>query len=147
MDVLTSALDTYIDDFELKIDNLPDVDENSIQDQITALENEIRKTEKKLSKLFDSWEDGIIDNNEFVQRKEVHNLKIDAIKRQIEDLEKAVPEKEEYQEKIMSMSDALSALKDDALDADIKNEYLKKNIEKIEFSRDNDDEFILDIYF
>ena len=54
---------------------------------------------------------------------------------------------EEYQEKIMSMSDALSALKDDALDADIKNEYLKKNIEKIEFSRDNDDEFILDIYF
>lgn len=147
MDALTSALDTYIDDFELKIDNLPDVDENSIQDQITALENEIRKTEKKLSKLFDSWEDGIIDNNEFVQRKEVHNLKIDAIKRQIEDLEKAVPEKEEYQEKIMSMSDALSALKDDALDADIKNEYLKKNIEKIEFSRDNDDEFILDIYF
>ncbi len=147
MDALASALDTYIDDFELKIDNLPDVDENNIQDQITALENEIRKTEKKLSKLFDSWEDGIIDNNEFVQRKEVHNLKIDAIKRQIEDLEKAVPEKEEYQEKIMSMSDALSALKDDALDADIKNEYLKKNIEKIEFSRDNDDEFILDIYF
>lgn len=147
MDALTSALDTYIDDFELKIDNLPDVDENSIQDQITALENEIRKTEKKLSKLFDSWEDGIIDNNEFVQRKEVHNLKIDAIKRQIEDLEKAVPEKEEYQEKIMSMADALSALKDDTLDADIKNEYLKKNIEKIEFSRDNDDEFILDIYF
>ena len=47
----------------------------------------------------------------------------------------------------MSMADALSALKDDALDADIKNEYLKKNIEKIEFSRDNDDEFILDIYF
>ena len=105
------------------------------------------KTEKKLSKLFDSWEDGIIDNNEFVQRKEVHHLKIDAIKRQIEDLEKAVPEKEEYQEKIMSMADALSALKDDTLDADIKNEYLKKNIEKIEFSRDNDDEFILDIYF
>lgn len=109
MDALTSALDTYIGDFELKIDNLPDVDENSIQEQIAALENEIRKTERKLSKLFDSWEDGIIDNNEFVQRKEVFNLKIDAIKRQIE--------------------------------------YLKKNIEKIEFSRDNDDEFILDIYF
>ena len=109
MDALTSALDTYIGDFELKIDNLPDMDENSIQEQIAALENEIRKTERKLSKLFDSWEDGIIDNNEFVQRKEVFNLKIDAIKRQIE--------------------------------------YLKKNIEKIEFSRDNDDEFILDIYF
>ena len=58
-----------------------------------------------------------------------------------------ISEKEEYQEKIMSMADALSALKDDTLDADIKNEYLKKNIEKIEFSRDNDDEFILDIYF
>lgn len=109
MDALTSALGTYIGDFELKIDNLPDVDENSIQEQIAAFENEIRKTERKLSKLFDSWEDGIIDNNEFVQRKEVFNLKIDAIKRQIE--------------------------------------YLKKNIEKIEFSRDNDDEFILDIYF
>lgn len=146
MDAMVSALKMYIDNFEVKIDNLPDVDEESIQDQIAALENEIRKKEKKLSKLFDSWEEGIIDNNEFVKRKEVHNLKIEKIKDQIADLEQAIPEKEEYQEKIMCLSDALDALKDETLDADIKNEYLKKIISKIEFSRENDDEFILDIY-
>ena len=72
--------------------------------------------------------------------------RIESIKSQIVDLENSIPEKEEYEEKIMGLSDALNALKDDTLDADIKNVYLKSIIEKIEYSRENKDEFILDIY-
>lgn len=146
MDALICALNHYIDNFEMHIDNLPLVDENSVQDQIAALEKQLKSSEKKLSKLFDSWEDGIIDNNEFVKRKEVHNSKIDQIKLQIVELENTIPEKEECEEKIMYLSDALNYLKDTDIDADIKNIYLKKIISKIEFSRDNDDEFILDVY-
>ena len=44
------------------------------------------------------------------------------------------------------LSEALDSLLDDTLDADIKNEYLKRIIDKIEFSREKDDEFILDVY-
>ena len=62
------------------------------------------------------------------------------------ELESSIPEKEEYEEKIMFLSDALNALLDEDLDAEVKNEYLKQIIDKIEFSRDNDTEFILDVF-
>ena len=102
--------------------------------------------EKKLEKLFDAWEEETISNNEFVERKAVNTARIEKIKQQMNELEDSIPEKEEYQEKIMKFSDALFSLKDETLDADIKNAYLKKIIDKIEFSRENGTEFILDVY-
>lgn len=145
MNAVVHALKQYKEAFELRVDNLPDVDENSITGQLDALQAQLRKTEKKLAKLFDAWEDEDISDNEFVQRKAVHNDRIVSIKRQMEELEDSIPEKEEYEEKIMALTDALDALLDDRLDADIKNEYLKNIIQVIEFSRENNDEFILDI--
>ena len=139
------ALKLYIEDFEMKLDNLPDSNENEISNQIELLQKEIYKIERKLSKLFDSWEDDKITDNEFVERKTVHNNRIENIKEQIEELEYSIPEKEEYQEKVVLLSEALKALTDKSLDADIKNEYLKRIIDTIEFSRENNSEFILDI--
>lgn len=139
------ALKMYIEDFEMKLDNLPDSNENEISNQIELLQKEIYKIERKLSKLFDSWEDDKITDNEFVERKTVHNTRIENIKEQIEELEYSIPEKEEYQEKIVLLSEALKAITDQSLDADIKNEYLKRIIDTIEFSRENNSEFILDI--
>lgn len=140
------SLKLYIEEFEAKVDNLPDVDENTIVVQLEALNAELRKTEKKMSKLFDAWEDEKISDNEFVQRKAVNTERIEAIKKQMDELEESIPEKEEYQEKIMYLSDALEALLDETLDAEIKNNYLKQIIERIEFSRENSDEFILDVF-
>lgn len=146
MNAVKHSLKLYIEDFEMKIDNLPDVDENTILTQIEALQAEQRKIEKKLAKLFDAWEDEKLSDNEFVQRKAVNTQRIEAIKKQMDDLADSIPEKEEYQEIIMYLSDALDALLDESLDAEVKNEYLKRIIDKIEFSRENDDEFILDVY-
>lgn len=146
MNAVVHSLKLYIEDFQMKIDNLPDVDENSIVAQIDALQAEQRKIEKKLAKLFDAWEEGKITDNEFVKRKAVNNERIDSIKKQMDNLEDSIPEKEEYEEKILFLSDALNALLDEGLDADIKNEYLKRIIDKIEFSRENNQEFILDVF-
>ena len=63
----------------------------------------------------------------------------------MEELEYSIPEKEEYEDKIILLSEALVAITDESLDADIKNEYLKRIIDRIEFSRENNTEFILDI--
>lgn len=139
------ALKLYIEDFEVKLDSIPEVDESSITGQLEILQKEIRKSEQKLAKLFDSWEDEKITDNEFVQRKAVHNQKIENIKKQMEELEYSIPEKEEYEDKIILLSEALVAITDESLDADIKNEYLKRIIDRIEFSRENNSEFILDI--
>ena len=146
MNAVIHSLKLYIEDFECKIDNLPDVDENTLQSQIQALQNEQRKIEKKLAKLFDAWEDEKISDNEFVERKAVNTERIESIEKQIYEIEDSIPEKEEYQEMIMLFTDALESLKDETLDADIKNTYLKRIIDKIEFSRENDTEFILDIH-
>lgn len=146
MNAVMHALKLYIEDFEVKVDNLPETSESELQEQLQALQRELLKTEKKLAKLFDAWEDDDITDNEFVKRKAVNNAKIDSIRKQMNELENSIPEREEYEELILGLSDALGALLDETLDADIKNEYLKQIFSKIEFSRDNNEEFILDVF-
>ena len=106
----------------------------------------MNQVKKKLSKAFDDYEEGIYTSNEFVERKAKHNATLDALQKQMNELESSIPEKEEYEEKIMFLTDALNALLDEDLDAEVKNEYLKQIIDKIEFSRENDNEFILDVF-
>ena len=146
MNAVKHSLKLYIEEFEMKIDNLPDVNENTILDQMEGLQKKMNQVKKKLSKAFDDYEEGIYTSNEFVERKAKHNATLDALQKQMNELESSIPEKEEYEEKIMFLSDALNALLDEDLDAEVKNEYLKQIIDKIEFSRDNDNEFILDVF-
>ena len=140
------SLRMYIEDFELKINGMPSVNENTVAIQVEALKKEMKKIQRILDKLFDDYENEIYTANEFVERKAKHNERIASIKEQIATLEETIPEKEEYQDKILKLSDALEALEDESLDADIKNKYLKEIVDKIEFSRENGTEFILDVY-
>lgn len=146
LNAVAHSLKMYIEDFELKIDGMPSVNEDAVAIQIDALKKEMRKIQRKLDKLFDDYEEEIYTANEFVERKAKHNERMEAIKEQIAALEETVPEKEEYEEKVLRLTDALEALEDDTLEAEIKNRYLKEIVDKIEFSRENNDEFILDVY-
>lgn len=148
-DVVTAfvhGLKLYLEDFELKIDNQPDVEEKEIEQQIAILEKEKKKTEKLLDKIFNDYEEGIYSSNEFVKRKAKHNEKLDTIEKEIKELQNTIPEKVEYEEKIVLLKEALEMLADNDIPAKLKNNFLKTFVEKIEFSRDNVDEFILDIY-
>lgn len=146
MNAVVHSLKLYIEDFEMKVDNLPDVNENTILEQIEALQKGILKSKKALSKLFDGWTAEMISDNEFVLEKAKHNAKIESLEKQIIELENSIPEKEEYEDVIIMLSEALDSLLDENLDAEVKNEYLKRIIAKIEFSRENNDEFILDVF-
>lgn len=140
------SLRMYIDDFELKVAGMPSVNEDIVSLQIDALHKEMRSIKRKLDKLFDDYEDGIYSANEFVERKAKHNERLEAIRVQLVELENTIPEKEEYEEKILKLSDALAALENKDFDAAAKNEMLKMIVQKIEFSRENGEEFILDVY-
>lgn len=146
-DAFIHGLKLSIEDFQIKIDNAQAADEEEILAQIDQLEKEKKKIEKRLAKIFDDYEEGIYTANEFVQRKSKHNDRIDAINAQIEELEIAIPEKTEYEEKIVALHEALEMLRDNEIDASIKNEFLKAFIEKVEYSRENNDSFALDIHF
>jgi len=143
---LAQALRLYIEDFELKIDGMPTVSEYAVALQIEALNKELRKVKRILDKLFDDYESEIYTANEFVERKAKHNERIASIQEQIAALEDAIPEKEEYEEKVLKLTDALAALEDPDLEAEDKNRFLKAIVDRIEFSRENGEEFILDVY-
>ena len=146
MNAVVHSLKLYIEDFETRVDNLPEVNEETILGQIEALQRKLAAAERKLAKVFDDYEDEIYTANEFVERKAKHNADISSIKKQMRELENTMPEKEEYEERIMAFSEALDALLNDDLDAEIKNEFLKRIIDRIEFSREEAGEFILDIH-
>jgi DNA invertase Pin-like site-specific DNA recombinase len=149
-DVLSAvahSLRLYIEDFERKIDGLPEVNEDAVALQIESLNKELRKVKRILDKLFDDYEAGdIYTPNEFVERKARHNERIESIKEQIAALEDTIPEREEYEVIVMKLSEALAALEDPEIEAEDKNRFLKEIVDRIEFSRENGEEFILDVY-
>ena len=140
------SLEMYIEDFELKLEGMPSVNEDAVEMQIEVLKKELRKVKRKLDKVFDDYEDEVYTANEFVERKAIHNERIAAIQEQISKLESTIPEQEEYADKIVRLTDALNALESDALDAEVKNAFLKDIVDHIEFSREKNDEFILDVF-
>ena len=147
LNAVAHSLRLYIEDFELKIDGMPAVNEDAVALQIETLEKELRKVKRILDKLYDDYEaGGIYSPNEFVERKARHNERIASIQEQIATLEDTIPEKEEYEEKVLKLTDALEALEDPDLEAEDKNRYLKEIVDRIEFSRENGEEFILDVY-
>jgi hypothetical protein len=146
LNALAHSLRMYIEDFELKVEGMPTVSEDAVAIQIENLNKELRKTKRILDKLFDDYENEIYTPNEFVERKAKHNERIESIKEQIAALEDAIPEKEEYEDKIKKLSDALQALEDPSVEAEDKNLFLKEIVDRIEFSRENNTEFILDVF-
>lgn len=145
LNALIASLESYIEDFEVKIDNQSNVDEDNINDQIEALQKELMKQQNKLTKLFDAWEDDLISDNEFAKRKNVNRNRMESIKDQIDNLQNSIPTTEEYEEKIMHLTDALDALRNPSLEAKEKNEYLKNIINRIDIHM-NDKEFTLDVF-
>lgn len=146
MNAVIESLKMHIEDFEVRVDNKPLVSESSVKTQISALEAEQKKLSQKKMRLFDAWEEADITPNEFAERKAYLNEKIEVVKNQIKELESAIPEQEEYQEKLVHLHEALDMLKDESIDAEAKNEFLKKIVRIIKFSRENEYEFILDVF-
>ena len=143
---VAQSLRMYIADFEVKINGGEAVGEDEIQAQADAMRGQIKDAERKLDKLFTAWENGSLSDNEFVSRKAVHNERIAQIQAQLKKLEDRIPEKAMYEEKVRKLSDALRALEDDTLTAETQNQFLKAILDRIEFSREDADSFILDVF-
>ena len=146
INALIHGLKLHLENFQMLLDNQPDIAEDEIEKQIHILEQEKKKVERKLAKAFDDYEDEVYTANEFIQRKAKHNARIEAIEKEIRELEETIPDRTAFEEKIVFLVEAVEMLKDDDISAETKNNYLKQFISKIEFSRENDEEFILDIY-
>jgi uncharacterized C2H2 Zn-finger protein len=146
MDALKYALKLHIEDFELKIDDFGQVDEKDIKNEIAKLRSELRQTDIRRSRIFDGWESGTISDNEFVERKVVLADKINSINRRIAELESTIPEQIDYKTKIATLHQTIDMINDVETDIRSLNKFLKEVLDRVEFSRENNSEFILDVY-
>ena len=145
-DAIIHGLQQYIDDFEMMLDDQPEVDQDSVMEQIAMLEKQIKTIKGKINVLFDMAEEQQITPNEFAERKHIHYQRIEEINAEIERLQNEIPEPVDYQEMIFTFHAAIDLIRDPEIDAEIKNEFLKTFIDRIVLSRENNEEFILDIF-
>ena len=105
---------------------------------------EINKIERKITRLFDAWEDETITNNEFVTRKAAHLERIENIKSQISELELSIPDVQTYKDMVVTFKEALDMLYDQNIKASVKNKFLKSFIKSIEYTK-IDDNLVLNV--
>lgn len=134
-----NVLRECIQDFEMRIDDDKDDSFKLHQDLVKRLEKKLKELEKKE---IDQWE-AQYDPDES-KRLPQHIFKVlnekllkekDEVIKALAKAKDSIPKKIDYKEELLKFEDALDALEDPELDAEIKNQYLKNIIDRIEYSR------------
>lgn len=134
MAAVTAALRGYIEDFEIKMNNNEEAEKNrQHMEMLQRMETEIKKLEQKREKLFDFFESGIYTKQEFIERKGVLTDRIETMQASYEDFKRNLPPPVDYEERISTVSNVLSALEDPDIPARSKNELLQTIISRIEY--------------
>ena len=113
---------------------------------IEAVSREIENLKRQRVRLFDLFEREVYAEDDFVERKALLDKRKKAAEKQLLKLEATRPEPVDYEDKIIKLSDAIDALQDGSATPDEQNRYLKAIIESIEFSREDNDHFTLDVH-
>lgn len=138
-DIICAAVDTlkmHIEDFEMKMKSENNTDRIAKhQEVIAALEAELKKQQRRKSKLLDSWEseDGMYTRDEFIERKQKYDATIGKLKAQIQDAKQNAPEPINYAEKIETLHAMIEKINDPSLSAQAKNDFLKQYIDRIDY--------------
>ena len=129
-----SGLKEHIKDFEFKMTNEYEIENNKKQHEIVELmEKELEKLKKSRVKLFEYLEDEIYTKEEFVERKSILTVRIDELEEQLEVQKENEPEEINYEEKIITFNEVIESLKDDSIEAKEKNDLLKEIIDHIDY--------------
>lgn len=124
----------------------------TIQNQIQQLQTEFEKTSSQKERLYDFLEQGIYDNNTFIDRSKKLALRLKEISNKIEELEEKKIDLESSLERKETIIPRIKNLIDTYYTADVKNKnkLLKSCVEKIEYWKPKQtkkrDDFQLIIY-
>jgi DNA invertase Pin-like site-specific DNA recombinase len=128
----------------LLTEHLPELEEKrksgagesvTIQRQlIDRLEKQMADFKAQEAKQYDLLETGIYSNELFLERNAALREKINACSGQLEEAKRKLPKAVNYEEKIITLKEAINALDDDDIPVEKKNRLLKAVIEKIEYS-------------
>ena len=109
------------------------------KDLINNLERKLKTLEEKeilqWEAQYDPDPDQRMPQEIFKQLNEKLRIEKEEIKKALCEAYESMPQPIDYQEKVIRFTDALNALRDPEISAEIKNQYLKDIIERIEYYR------------
>ena len=108
-----------------------------IQNQlISKLEKQMADFKTQEAKQYDLLETGIYTNEVFLERNAALREKMTVCSTQLAEAKKNLPKAIDYEEKILTLKAAISAMDDDSVSMEEKNRLLKAVIKKIEYTSD-----------
>ena len=136
---MCGVLEDCIEDFEMRIQENKDDSTKLHQDLIKRLKTKMNKLELKELSQWEALHDPDPEKrmpNEIFQRLNKKLLEEkEELRQALCTAEKSAPTPVNYKEQTKQFKDALNALKDANVSAEIKNRYLKNIIERIEYKR------------
>lgn len=134
MNALMFSLKSIVEDFEFKMTNEHIQSEKKrVIESINTLEKELVNSQNRHKQLFDYFERNVYTEEEFLERKEILNSKIENLKTRLEEEKSKQVDDINYEEKVIKFTEVINSLNDDSVDAKEKNELLKEIIERIEY--------------
>lgn len=131
------GLKLHLEDFEVKMRNGDGKSEKLQEARLENIQKELDELEQSQEKLYGFLERGVYDEATFVKRNNALTEKREELRTTYNKLKATLPSSINYEEKIVKLSQAIDALKDDTLSAKAKNDFLTAIIEKIVYTPQN----------
>ena len=136
---ILKALQGYLEDFRVKIEN-KDADFIETQQRVLAnLKKELDALDDRQEQLYDFLEKGLYTPEVFLIRNDKLKAERADLENAIKNAEQNMPSVQEYEQKYFSLSQALSAIDDPNISPKIKNRLLKDVIEVIYYDKNERD--------
>ena len=137
-DAIISELKAKLEDFEVKFENNIKDDSNERESLILSLKEQIKDAKKKQTQICDFLENGVYTVEMFVERNNKIKEDIERLEAALHNAEQEVPKIQEAKDFIVTFHQTLDMLKDETISTKTKNEFLKKIINVIYYTKDSD---------
>lgn len=135
LEALTHALEhSELPELKLKVEN-GDGNARKIQEkQLAKLEKQMEEYREQEENQYELLETKVYTQDVFDRRNAKLRAKIEECQSAIYKTKSSLPENVDYEERIVTLEQAIAALKNNELTADQKNKILKSIVEKIEYT-------------
>lgn len=103
------------------------------QRQLKKMKEELEELQRQEDMQFTLLEKGKYTEDVFDRRNKALHAEMDALKTRIFETQKTLPKNVDYQQKIMKLNEAISALKNDSIPIAAKNKLLKSIVKRIDY--------------
>lgn len=103
------------------------------QRQLKKMKEELEELQRQEDMQFTLLEKGKYTEDVFDRRNKALHAEMDALKTRIFETQKTLPKDVDYQQKIMKLNEAISALKNDSIPIAAKNKLLKSIVKRIDY--------------